>query len=744
MSGRRHLARGLARLFALARPLFPAPFGRIVPLACTLACLLVGPSQGRAAEGRTVLTRAMIERAGATRLSDVFLLIDDWAAITADGYTWKASPNGLSAFDLQRWIVMIDGQRADVYSFDAVHLNLLPIGVDQIDSVVVLSTPQLHDGLFTDVGLIQFCTSRPRPGATIHATVAGGNETRDPGPFAATPLQTPNVDRIGPDGSLTFGFGGDGWTVRANTTLQVHHFTDLAIRNRTFGAIGLPPSAVSSHGARSPAMEMLGIGMDAWPGTRRLTASLGADFRRGRIRLTPFLGFAEADQHFLYSEPFGRELPADLRYVHAGVDGVVPIRVRTMIRHRLQFTSNRLSPCENALDFDYDWESHRYLADGAIVRSSPSLISSVGGSVEWRTITTRYPLVDNEDVRGSLYASVDFGAGPGMRHRAGGTAVFAGETPAYKGFWDTKATFGARNEAGVAFAYAQRSFAENEDLWYWTGRGYGLLEDQGVAARIPREMPRSRTATVDLSWTFRPTRGPRARLSVLYRRFAEAYFETRRFSYDPLSCVPSSSTSVVPGNAGELGGAAFGLDHHFSPAVTVQCDFRVLRTLSGDAPFREAWDAVPDYRAAFRVTVAPREGFSMWAMAAYQSDSHWRAYDALEGAPCTVDGVTILYSSRIEPSTVVDIAIRKLFWRQRLAADFVCRNLFGETLRYHPVGASFDTTFYMQLALALHRDGSARCAGPERPGPESPGPGRPGQQRPGPERLDGRCVGRHD
>lgn len=134
----------------------------------------------------------------------------------------------------------------------------------------------------------------------------------------------------------------------------------------------------------------------------------------------------------------------------------------------------------------------------------------------------------------------------------------------------------------------------------------------------------------------------------------------------------------------------------------------------------------------------------MWAMAAYQSDSHWRAYDALEGAPCTVDGVTILYSSRIEPSTVVDIAIRKLFWRQRLAADFVCRNLFGETLRYHPVGASFDTTFYMQLALALHRDGSARCAGPERPGPESPGPGRPGQQRPGPERLDGRCVGRHD
>ena len=102
---------------------------------------------------------------------------------------------------------MLDGQRIDMKLFDMNNLNLLPVALDFVDSVEIVSLPRIHNGEFTNRGLIHIHTRRPTNGFFFRGSVIGGNETGDPGPYRYTGYYSPNVDAIGPDASLSFGFG---------------------------------------------------------------------------------------------------------------------------------------------------------------------------------------------------------------------------------------------------------------------------------------------------------------------------------------------------------------------------------------------------------------------------------------------------------------------------------------------------------------------------------------------------------
>jgi len=64
---------------------------------------------------RKVINSDVIANSGITRLGDLFRLIDDWDVTTINGYHWYTSPNGLSPYQQQNWIVMLDDQRMDTY-----------------------------------------------------------------------------------------------------------------------------------------------------------------------------------------------------------------------------------------------------------------------------------------------------------------------------------------------------------------------------------------------------------------------------------------------------------------------------------------------------------------------------------------------------------------------------------------------------------------------------------------------------
>lgn len=156
-----------------------------------------------AMHGREVISRQEIRDAGISRLSDIVLLADSWSSMTIDGFTRYTQPGVLQPFEGQDYAVLVDGVPIDLQLFDSQMLNRLPFTVSDIDSVEFFNQPGLHEGIFTDRGLIHIHTQQPAERFALGASVRRGYETRDNDTMAGVgDLATDDPDRVGPDVSL--------------------------------------------------------------------------------------------------------------------------------------------------------------------------------------------------------------------------------------------------------------------------------------------------------------------------------------------------------------------------------------------------------------------------------------------------------------------------------------------------------------------------------------------------------------
>ncbi|UCH09730.1 MAG: hypothetical protein JSU61_10985, partial [Fidelibacterota bacterium] len=198
---------------------------RLVLAVGILTIQAVGQDAFEQSAMRRVLSSEDIKTAGLTHLADILLLLDDWSIASLDGFHWKMSVNGLSSFQEQDWIVMVDGQRIDLKAFGTVYLNHLPLSLDLIDSIQVFSVPVIHEGEFADRGLIHIHTQEAKSGISFQGSEVVGQKTGDPGPYLFTDFTSPNVDHILPGYTLSVRYKASSWNAIANLVVNQYAAT---------------------------------------------------------------------------------------------------------------------------------------------------------------------------------------------------------------------------------------------------------------------------------------------------------------------------------------------------------------------------------------------------------------------------------------------------------------------------------------------------------------------------------------
>ena len=76
---------------------------------------------------REVLTNGMIENSGLFRIGDILQLSTKIRVSSIDGFTWLSSINGLSTFQKQSWIVLLDGERLGVNTLNIVDILIVKV-----------------------------------------------------------------------------------------------------------------------------------------------------------------------------------------------------------------------------------------------------------------------------------------------------------------------------------------------------------------------------------------------------------------------------------------------------------------------------------------------------------------------------------------------------------------------------------------------------------------------------------------
>jgi hypothetical protein len=663
-----------------------------------LAALALSAWVNDAFARRVTISRERFAAAGATRLSDAMVLFDAWAPASNDGYTWMPTPRALTQPRSTAWSVVLNGQPLDVTVFDAVHLELVPVSIAEVDSIVFVDDVD-HSSIgaawTSAAARIEIYAARVAAGWTVAATTSAGNEIGDPGPYRYTAQVTPNVDAIGADASLWIARGDDDWYASLSGAMMQSPFTDPAMRETTTDALALKPGATEP--SASPPLSW--VYEPNWPAVLRTSASLRLGVRALGGWHEGIAAVADARRYFHQSEPFGGEVPTDQRTLVGGVTGTIDAGTRTQIGYRALATSKDLDDQDDALAFEYDWYAQR-LAGGVDVAHERGRARAVAfASVENQSVeATDDTLSHDEDTFVRAGARFEGGFGRGNRASIEAAATSDGDANAFVAAAGLHWVVRPADTVWVRVAVQERLFTENDDLWLWSERGYDLLARNGISYSIDGAIDRTRVSSFDVGWSSSGVMGG-VELAGGLRRFDDAYVATQSFTYDATTCAFSSPTAVVTGQSGHVGVVEARLYHALGRNSGGSFSWAYVEEFDSDPALGATWQTVPRHRLRYALWARPRPTWALWARVCHYSSTTWNDYAGVDGVMCDADGVWVTYRSTVDGATYVDAMVQHGMWRQQLWIDVMARNVFDADVRCHPTGATFDLTLFIQARL---------------------------------------------
>lgn len=611
-----------------------------------------------------------IAAAGLTRLSDVFQLVDGWYTTSVEGYSWHASAAGLAPADAAAWTVLVDGQPVDPGVLGVRNLDLLPLHLAQVDSIVVVSEPDTRFGVFAPAGLLHIATRTPAPGAAVRGSVDAGNEVDDPGPFRYTDRSSPNIDRSGPLFLAEATARAEGFSVRASYKADEFHVTDPLIRERVYSLY---------EGIYAP----------------RLLAAAPALFLRldtGRTHHGVMAGFTRFHD-LLFWAPFGRELPALHRIAHAGLTGRRGTATSPDLRYRIGFTSHDLDPRPNQLELDPGWRQDRLRSDVEVYAGSGRLRGSVGAGLDYTQSITNHPLRDPSLLVTRAYGRLDAQPLRRWRQEAAVALTHTYDRLGVQALLRAMVRPAPSHRLGLTLTVLRRTIEEENSVWYWRALGYTFLQPDTLALESLPYLPLATTATADLSWDGRLSASLSGGLRVYARRFFQHYVPTYRFDFDVETDGFRTTTRVVPGVDGRVVGGAARLRWQLGPYLEQRLAYDYTRPVWSNEAFAQAWSDQPWHQASYTVRFAPVDRFSLFAQLRHRSATTWPAF-----APASA-ATGGRYPDRLPAYWLLDVTARKLFWRDHVATSLSLRNLLNEPYRTHPAGAVTHLTFTFNLQV---------------------------------------------
>ena len=638
---------------------------------------------------REVLTNGMIENSGLFRIGDILQLSTKIRVSSIDGFSWFSNINGLSSFQRQNWVILLDGQRLGINTFDIVNINMLPINITQIDSVEIFTTPQLYQGIFTDYGLIHIHTKNISKGKSLVLFQSAGNETGDPGPYRNTTFNSPNVERIGSGSAMILNLNNNSRSISLGTNYKGHGIQDWAIQKRINSIYG---------------NENIYDGSDHWiiPEINRY-ASIENTSTFLKLKTKTFRGehdfftsYSHSYKYFYFLKPISREIPVDYVIKHIGIINNFGISKMLNIIYRLHYTNNQLNKYPNELDFDFDWESTNLHANLENQFSISSYSVKLGIGFDRYILKTDYELSKSFYDIYNYYGAFNYRLTENIIQNIDVMVLLSNGKHALKGASITKWYINPKQTLNLIMSNIQRLVEEDNSLWYWSQLGYDLINTDFT---INGDFNKSKTFTIDLIWSNKINDRLTIEISNYYRSFDDIYLEQQYYSFNSEDGSFTSSPLIIHTNqAGGIIGANLAIKSNIKSKIYQYFYYDYQSELYSKEVFKDVMKTIPKHSLNYQLIFSPVKNFSIWTKIGYLSSSEWENYKNISGESyLTINQDTFKYSNTVESSNVIDIGIQKWLLKRKINTNLFLRNVFNQKKRYHPIGASFDLTLYFHI-----------------------------------------------
>lgn len=588
-------------------------------------------------------TRAELEVLGVQRLSELVQRVDARAG-TAEGLSWFGGADHLPAAALGRrglpeWTILVDGQRVDVVTGGAVFPELIPLSVQQVDSVVVVREPGIVEGSVAPRGVIHIYSRRLAKGLNASGAGRTGSETGDPGPYLATPRTTPNVDRVGFDASGQVGYGGRGWEAEVGVRQTEQSVTDPRLLER-FGTKQFQSYTTASG-----------------PSLRARVHALGGSHQL-------LLGGTE-QSGFVYI-PWARTVErTSVRAEHAGLSGALALGTSFRGTYRLAHSSLRVAKLEDRLAPVPEQRRTTERATLELWRDGGESRVAAGAEAAAHAYAAS-GAAEVRRLRLTLFALAERGAeGPGWSQRVTAAVVRGG------------GRLGGMASAAAGWTPdSARSLTASVALTRHIAEGPGDQAPRHLLSRVGAAPSAHTLLWSELVWRERLAGGLNAEFGGVYGFVSEEDGEQVR------PPGPFASEAVRGGRAG----VRVGVSGNGPGPLSGRLVYQSVSTVGASPVLARAMESIPDHSLAGSLLYSPVPSLQVGLLADVRSATAWTSAAENGG---------------VEPVSRVDLSVQKWFWGKRMRTHLGVQNVLNTPERYHPLGAQFDRRFFLTGVLSL-------------------------------------------
>lgn len=606
---------------------------------------------------------------GIISLSEIFDLSDHWIRSSINGYNSRAAGNLLSGFERQNFIVLVNGQHADLSFLDEQNLDLLPFTVDQIDTVIFVNVPVNYEDYYATNGLIEFKLKKPTQGFSINAMQSLGNQVGDPGPYAYTQYRTPNIDKLGYIAGLNVKTSGSDWNLLVNLKYNENFVTDYAIEDR---------------------IKLLTDNQKAI----LLGTSTKLNFKLLGGMHDVFFAFSQ-DDNFFYFPPYGNEIPSRRIFRHLGFNGFFPLSDKVKFAYSVVKGINELARVENNRDLNFNIAVTTTSIKLASIYSTKKLTSSFGIKYS-KHDANRSGLFNDEQINlTSLNMNSTYNLSRYSALSAGFELVKNSGKSYNKYYISSKYSFNGNHSIFLHSAFSETALNEELNYFTWTRNEVPLLTGTAIENfNLSPNKPKKIFST-DFKYTFRLSKNTEFSAACLFRDFQDYYIENYNYNLSGTGSMLIPNNNIENDQNLKIAGVYTDIKLLISQRLKTKFYYQYQQSLNSSDNFSKQWDKIPKHTASVKLEYDPVNTFKIWTKLSYISKTIWREFEYITYQS------NFFYNYQLNEKILLDFSIQKSFWRNRLWINLLFKNIFNQQDKLNPIGINQGLRFYLITQLKL-------------------------------------------
>ncbi len=622
-----------------------------------------------------VFDESTLKQKGATWITDILTYPNVINYSTVDSYNYKYLINYLNIIDNQDWDIFLDGIKISANYFGLISVNSLPVNIDNIKSVRLVTAPEISMGSFAKNGQIIITTKNFKEGLTIQGGFYAANESGDPGPYLYTDRNC-NSEHLGPD--VNFGVNYKNSNFSTGLYLSQIRYPNLKENTKQRAAIkwhNKPFIAYFASGYNLTHIHKNGENKILFMYSQNGDAPLYKSFYYGNSNL--------------FLEPLGHEVSARFIMRNLGFSGFYDFGDNQRLDYSASYSANsfNLKENENYLFSKLDVNNYRLMTQYSLESFD------IGLSCEQEMNKSDNPELYNSIERYSMFTNI---ALPEIANTSTHIGVYL---TAIKNKLEISSNISTKlytdeiSRIYINVSYSEKLLESINSLLYNFRDYTEAIYKYNILDNLNRDLSKSNKITVDLNYSYSKS-GFTGYTSIGYRYFNNLYNEQQLYY---LKDTPENISAINRLDNNLTGGLlTFMIRGEYTYAnLSFQLGVSSHYEPGSNEEFRQEWNKLPTYILNGAINYNVSQYLNIFASLTFNDVSTWYETEAITKSENKYN-ISYNMPSRL----ILNLSIQNWFFNKQFATTITLNNLLDNEIKYHPFGSCKQLLFGLNLKFS--------------------------------------------